>query len=160
MKGIVEYINEVSGWKLEDSDWTWVNTEEDGKDVYAVRLWTGSGYLLDAYAAYANNEEEALCYTVIWLEENDPKTKCFCDKQAKAALKEEGIDPDESPWTAMDGVSDEWLDEYLGVDATEGSEMLDEYNCNLTHFAKEPHYVRQENLKVEKFTKNKIPKKA
>lgn len=128
MKSLTQYINEASGWKLDDEDWTLVNDKEDGRDLYAVRLWWGSGYVLDAYCAYADDEESALEYVVAWLEKNDKETLDAVDKDA------EGMDDDEKDET------------FIYVDAT----MVG---------AKEPHYVYSENAAIEKFPKNKIPKK-
>lgn len=117
------------GWKLEESDITWVNTEESGNKPYMVRLWTGSGYILPAFAAYAFSEEHALECVVAYLEkENDDRF--FCEDYV-STLRQELID---------EGLSEEEIDREIDesfyyVDATmEG--------------ANTPHWVHAENLAV------------
>lgn len=131
MKGLVEYINEVSGYAREDDAWTWVNNEDDGRYLYAVKIWWGSGYIMDCYCAYANNEESALEFVVAWLEENNPKSLEAVDKDAES-YSDDGDTID---------------DIFIYVDATmEG--------------ASEPHYLYSNNLTITKFPKNKIPKRS
>ena len=134
MKSIIEYINEVNGWTLEDDDWQFVNNESDGKDLYAVKLWWGSGYLLDCYAAYANDPEDALNYVVAYIEENSPKLLKITDSDASDMLKdiENG-----------DASEDDFDEIFLYIDSPE---------------AKTTHYLYTENMFIDKFPKNKMPK--
>lgn len=128
MKSLIQYITEVSVRALQDDDWTWVNSEEGGRDLYAVRIWWGSGYALDAYCAYADDEETALEYTVAWLEKNEPKLLEKIDNWAEEDSEEEREQS------------------YIYIDPTmAGGET--------------PHWILLENLRVEKFPKNKIPKR-
>ena len=63
-------LNEVSGWSLEKDDVTWVNDAESGGSdkAWMVRLWTGSGYYLPAFGAYASSEEDALEKVIAYLD--------------------------------------------------------------------------------------------
>lgn len=65
------HINEANDWTIEDNDWVVVNDEEDGDGLYAVKIWSGSGYDLNAYKAYAFDEDDALDKVVVYLEKND-----------------------------------------------------------------------------------------
>lgn len=134
MKSIIDYINEVNGWTLENDDWQFVNNESDGKDLYAVKLWWGSGYLLDCYAAYANDPEDALNYVVAYIEENSPKLLKITDSDASDMLKdiENG-----------DASEDDFDEIFLYVDSPN---------------AKRTHYLYSENIFIDKFPKNKMPK--
>lgn len=137
MKDIITYINEVHGWTLDDEDWQFVNNKSDGKDLYAVKIWWGSGYLMDCYAAYADNHIDAINYTVLYIEQNNPKLLEKPDKLAHKMLKaiEKG-----------DKEADDEFDEmFLMVDA-------------LDLGANDYHYIYTENLFVDKFPKNKMPK--
>lgn len=131
MKSLVEYITEVSGRILEDDNWTWVNNEDDGKDLYAVKIGWGSGYIMDCYCAYADDEESALEFVVVWLEENDPKSLEAVDNAVKSYSDDEDI---------ID-------DTFIYVDATMNG-------------ASKPHYLYSDNLVIVKFPKNKIPKRS
>lgn len=116
-------VNEVRGWKLEDEDLTLVNSESDGDKLYIVKLWWGSGYMMDCYNAYAFAPDEALNYVVAYIEKNSPETLAAVDENA------------------MENQDDPYFDEtYEYVDATmEG--------------ASEPHYVYRENLTVAEYPK-------
>lgn len=128
-ESVRKVLNEVQGWTLEKDDVRWVNSEEDGAKPWMVRLWTGSGYFLPAFGAFAEYEEEALEKVVAYLD-NEGDDDFFCDEYVeptKQELEEEGYDEEEI---------ERQLDEvFYYVDATmEG--------------AKEPHYVFMENLSV------------
>ena len=121
--------NEVSGWDLEDEDIELANSEECGDNLYLVKLWWGSGYMLDCYNAYAFSEEEALDYVVAHIEKTHPEWLESSDECANA-LKEE-----------YDEDSIEFQETFMYVDAT-------------TEGASEPHYIYSENLAIEKYPKS------
>ena len=122
-------INEVSGWTLEKDDVTWVNGEEDGSKPWMVRLWTGSGYYLPAFGAFAEYEEDALEKVVAYLD-NKGDNDFFCDEyieEMKEELAQEGKDEEE--------IQQKIDNEFCYVDATMDG-------------ANEPHYVFWENLAI------------
>lgn len=123
----VSGVGITNGWKLEDDDWKKVNTPSSGSKLYAVRIWSGSGYFLPAYKAWASSEEEALEYTVAWLERNDP-----------GMLQDDYV---ESLANSGDYTEDELDGMFLYVDAT----MIG---------AERPHYIFIENLRVQEFPAN------
>ena len=73
-------LNEVQGWSLEKEDVTWVNDAESGASdkAWMVRLWTGSGYYLPAFGAYASSEQDALEKVVAYLDQ-EGNDSFFCD---------------------------------------------------------------------------------
>jgi hypothetical protein len=141
-----EPVNEVSGWKLENEDLTLVNSESDGDKLYIVKLWWGSGYMTDNYNAYANSAEEALNYTVAYIEKHDPKLLETTDQYANDLMDE--IEQDHISATEMRPDDDfypedtpEFQDAFVWVDATmEG--------------ASKGHYVWSENLTIAEYPKN------
>lgn len=140
VEAVKSVLTEVSGWDLEEGDVTWVNDEESGDKPYMVRIWTGKGYYLDAFAAYAFSEEHALDEVVVWLEKNEPDNSWFADDEVasmREELESEGRDEEEI---------DEEIDQnYYYVDATmEG--------------ASKPHYIRLENLSIYPYDKSKFKK--
>lgn len=135
------YNSDPNGWKFENDEWIWVNSEEDGKDLYAVRIWSGKGYELNAYCSYADDEQKALAYVVAWLEENDVEILADNEyaEQYEEVLKE------------LDGDVDQTIERlekiFVYVDCTnEGGA--------------ESHYVNAENLAIVKFPKHQIPKRT
>ena len=118
-ESVKKILNEVQGWALEESDITVVNDESDGKP-YMVRIWSGSGYLLPAFKAYANHEQDALEHVVAYLD-NEGENYLFADEEYAEAEQE---------------YDEELLDDiYYYVDAT-------------MYGASKPHFVRTENLQV------------
>lgn len=135
-KVLRESINEVSGWTLEKDDVAWVNGEEDGRKPWMVRLWTGSGYYLPAFGAFAESEEDALEKVVAYLDKKGDND-FFCDeyvKQMEEELKQEGKD-DEEIWEEID-------QSFYYVDST-----MDGGGC---------HYVFLENLSVYPYDEKKF----
>ena len=129
-ESVKKVINEVQGWSLEKDDITWVNDDENGYGKpWMVRLWTGSGYFLPAFAAYANSEEDALEKVVAYLEkqENDDFFADEYVEQQRDELREEGMDDEE--------IENEIDNSFLYVDATMDG-------------AEKPHYVWVENLSI------------
>ena len=124
-------LNEiVNGWGLEKSDVTWVNDSESGASdkAWMVRLWTGSGYYLPAFGAYANCEEDALEKVVAYLDQEGDNS-FFCDdyvKDLEEELAQEGMDEEE--------IQEEIDESFYFVDST-----MDGGDC---------HYVFLENLAV------------
>lgn len=123
-------LNEVSGWTLEKDDVAWVNDAESGASdkAWMVRLWSGSGYYLPAFGAYATSEEDALEKVVAYLDQEGDDS-FFCDdyvEQMKEELAQEGKD-DEDIWQEID-------EQFCYVDST-----MDGGGC---------HYVLWENLAV------------
>lgn len=136
-KMVVEAINEINGWKLEEEDITPVNTENDGRFRFLIKLWWGSGYIMDCYSAYAQHEEEALYYVVAWIEQNHPEYLKTVDNNAQEFLQELAQENNlEDVYEAEE--LPEFTEEYIYVDATmEG--------------AQQPHYIYSENLQVTKY---------
>lgn len=130
--GIRKVLNEVSGWNLEKDDVTWVNDSETGLGKpWMVRLWTGSGYYLPAFGAYANSEQDALEEVVAYLDK-EGNTDFFADDVADADINEliaNGYTEEEA------NEAPEFNESYLYVDATMAG-------------ASRPHYVWLENLSV------------
>ena len=129
-EGVRRALNEVSGWTLEKDDVTWVNDAESGASdkAWMVRLWSGSGYYLPAFGAYATSEEDALEKVVAYLDQEGDDS-FFCDdyvEQMKEELAQEGKD-DEDIWQEID-------EQFCYVDST-----MDGGGC---------HYVLWENLAV------------
>ena len=123
-------INEVNGWSLEKEDVTWVNDSESGASdkAWMVRLWTGSGYYLPAFGAYASSEQDALEKVVAYLDQEGDDSY-FCDDYVESVmdeLKQEGMDEEEI-YNKID-------QQFLYVDAT-----MDGGDC---------HYVLLENLDI------------
>ena len=56
----------------------YVNKPKDGRRPYVVKLWSGSGYLLDLFVAYADDDEQALERVVAYLEKTK-QTRFFID---------------------------------------------------------------------------------
>ena len=122
-------LSEVRGWDLEKDDVTWVNEKEDGVKPWMVRIWPGSGYILPAFAAYANYEEDALEKVVAFLEKTNDN-RFFCEdyvEDFKQELAEEGKTEEE--------IDEEINNQFCYVDATMDG-------------AQEPHYLFWENLNV------------
>lgn len=123
-------LNEVQGWDLEKDDVTWVNDEESGYGKpWMVRLWTGSGYFLPAFAAYASSEEDALDKVVAYLDK-EGNEDFFADEYVNQQiddLRQEGMDDEE--------IDNEIDSSFLYVDATMDG-------------ASGAHYVWLENLQV------------
>lgn len=123
-------LNEVQGWDLEKDDVTWVNDEESGYGKsWMVRLWTGSGYFLPAFAAYASSEEDALEKVVAYLDK-EGNEDFFADEYVQQQiddLRQEGMDDEE--------IDNEIDSSFLYVDATMDG-------------ASDTHYVWLENLQV------------
>ena len=132
-----EKMNEVSGWDLEDEDLTLVNSEDDGDKLYIVKLWWGSGYVLDCYNAYAFSDEEALNYVVAYIEKHDPKSLETIDENANDYLQEL-VDEGEAA-SLEEAYEHPYFEEtYLWVDATrEGAEQ--------------GHYIYHENLWIDEY---------
>lgn len=132
-KAVRTALNEVRGWSLEEDDVTWVNDGDEGDKAWMVRLWPGAGYYLPAFAAYAGDEESALCYVVAWLEKECGGGKFFVDdavEREREEMEQQGMSEDE-----IDASIEDWA---FYVDATiEG--------------ASEPHYVYLENLSIYPF---------
>ena len=123
-------LNEVSGWSLEKEDVTWVNDAESGGSdkAWMVRLWTGRGYSLPAFGAYATCEQDALEKVVAYLDKEGDDS-FFCDEyveQMEKELAQEGKDEEEI-WGEID-------EQFCYVDAT-----MDGGEC---------HYVFWENLAI------------
>lgn len=132
-----EQVNEVSGWKLEDDDLTLVNSESDGDKLFIVKLWWGSGYMMDCYNAYAFSAEEALNYVVAYIEKNDPDILKMTDDSANDYLEELVRDGDaEDTQDAEENPSFQEMFTY--VDAT-------------TEGAQKPHYIWAENLQIAEY---------
>lgn len=55
-----------------------INPEDDGK-VWMLKIWGGSGYILDVYLVKANDYEEAIDITFKWSYENEGKNKVIKD---------------------------------------------------------------------------------
>ena len=137
--------NEVSGWKLEDEDLTLVNSESDGDQLYIVKLWWGSGYMVDCYNAYAFGAEEALNHVVAYIEKTNPQRLEAADETAKNLMHEieqdhinatgEGYDDDFYPEDTP-----EFQEAFVWVDAT-------------TEGAKKGHYIWAENLEIAEYPK-------
>ena len=103
----------------------YVNKPRDGRYSYVVKLWCGSGYMLDLFVVYADDEEEALERLVAYLEKT--KQDCFFVDDWADELSEEEMDY-----------------EGLYIDATmEG--------------ARQPHYLRAENLAMKAIAKEDLP---
>lgn len=100
-----------------------VNYKSNGRTLYQVGIWGGSGYLLDVFYAYSNNEEEALEYVVAYIEKKRIY-RLFADDYVET-LYRNGEDED-----VIDSIA-------LYVDAT-------------TVGAKNPHYILTENLQIRK----------
>lgn len=130
-------MNEVSGWDLEDDDLTLVNSEDDGDKLYIVKMWWGSGYMLDCYNAWAFNEEEALNYVVAWIEKNNPKQLEAVDEYAEEYLKD--LVKDGEAETEDEAYEHPYFQEtFLWVDAT-------------TEGAEQGHYIYNENLQIAEY---------
>lgn len=100
-----------------------VNKEEQGKRIYVVSLWPGNGYFVYNIGAYADSEEEALEYVVAYLDKKND-SRFFVDEEVYE-LESNGADEDE-------------IDEFaIYVDPT----MVG---------GKRPHYIRTENLGIER----------
>ena len=125
-ESVNKVLNEVQGWALEESDITVVNDESDGKP-YMVRIWSGSGYLLPAFKAFANNEQDALEHVVAYLD-NEGENYLFADKEYSQAYAEAEQEGDEEELELLDDI-------FYCVDAT-------------MYGASTPHFVRTENLQV------------
>ena len=125
-ESVNQILNEVLGWTLEESDITVVNDESDGKP-YMVRIWSGSGYLLPAFKAFANNEQDALEHVVAYLD-NEGENYLFADKEYSQAYAEAEQEGNEEELESLDNI-------YYYVDAT-------------MYGASTPHFVRTENLQV------------
>ena len=135
-KSVRRVLNEVRGWALEKGDVTWVNGEEDGNKPWIVRLWTGSGYYLPSFGAFADSEEDALEKVVAYLDQKG-NDSFFCDdyvEQIKEELAQEGKD-DEDIWREID-------EQFYYVDST-----MDGGGC---------HYVFLENLAVYPYEEKKF----
>lgn len=55
-----------------------INPEDDGK-IWMLKIWGGSGYILDVYLVKANDYEEAIDITFKWSYENEGKNKVIKD---------------------------------------------------------------------------------
>lgn len=119
---------------------TLVNTESDGDKLYIVKLWWGSGYILDCYNAYAFSDEEALNYVVAWIEKHDPKSLETIDENANDYLQEL-VDEGEAASIEEAYEHPYFQETYLWVDATrEGAEQ--------------GHYIYNENLQIAEYPKD------
>ena len=130
-------MNEVSGWDLEDEDLTLVNSESDGDKLYIVKLWWGSGYMLDCYNAWAFSEEEALNYVVAYIEKTDPESLEAIDENANDYLQEL-VDEGEAASLEEAYENPYFQETYLWVDAT-------------TEGAEQGHYIYNENLQIAEY---------
>ena len=125
-ESVNKILNEIQGWTLEESDITIVNDESDGKP-YMVRIWSGSGYLLPAFKAYANHEQDALEHVVAYLD-NEGENYLFADEEYSRAYAEAEQEGNEEELELLDNI-------FYYVDAT-------------MYGASRPHFVRTENLQV------------
>lgn len=113
------------------------SNEKDYYDghYYRVKVWTGTGYILNVYDVYANSAEEALEKVVAWAEKND--SAILSDVDELYSEIRNGFYADEYNSGDYEDESDfaeNYLD-YVYVDATmEG--------------ASKPYYVRGENLQI------------
>lgn len=133
-------VNEVSGWNLEDEDLTLVNSESDGDKLYIVKLWWGSGYVMDCYNAYAFDAEEALNYVVAYIEKNDPKSLETTDEQAYEFLQDLVKDGEAEDMGEAE-MHPYFQERFQYVDATREG-------------ASGAHYVYGENLVVAEYPKD------
>ena len=128
-------LNEYGGWTQDPMEWGVVNTSQDGRDIYKVGLWWGSGYVLDIYLAWANSDEEALNYVVAYITNHHPEdietTDRYAEETIQDIMKEKGCDREEAE------ESTEFYESFMYVDATmEGA----------THAC----YIWSENLTIMK----------
>ena len=130
-------MNEVSGWDLEDDDLTLVNDESDGDKLYIVKMWWGSGYVLDCYNAWAFDVEGALNHVVAWIEKNNPEQLEAVDEYAMDYL--EDLVKDGEAETEEEAYEHPYFQEtFLWVDATREG-------------AQQGHYVYNENLTIAEY---------
>lgn len=109
-------LNEYGGWSQDPMEWGVVNTSQDGRDIYKIGLWWGSGYSLDIYLAWADSDEEALNYVVAYITNNNPKDIESSDRDAEYTIqeimKEKSCDREEAE------ESPEFDEMFMYVDAT------------------------------------------
>lgn len=117
-----------------DSYWTEVNTAEDGGEPYMVGMWCGSGYLLDTFKVFANNEEEALYLVVSYLDTHNINSLFLDDWVTRERAEYEQEHPEDETlegfWEMLDND-----DTIMYVDAT-------------TDGAESPHWIYAENLRI------------
>lgn len=109
------------------------NNEDDYyRNKYRVYLWNGKGYILTPFDVYANNEEEALEIVVAYIDKEGDKYNLFADEEEQSYVDEEyNGNREEAEYDPM------YQESFFYVDGTmEGAEQ--------------PHYIRCENLKIER----------
>ncbi len=98
-----------------------INGIDCGIHIYEVRLWCGKGYTTQVFHAYAFDEDEALEYTLAYIEAHDMNTLFYTQEE----VQELGLTEDEKE------------DMFMYIDPT----MIDGQAY--------PAYVLAENLGIE-----------
>lgn len=124
-------------------DFSKIINQNDSGDVYMVKIWGGSGYILDVYLVKADSEEDAIDKVFEWSYNNEGKNKIIFDyKKLHKDCKEDyesdyANDPDPMNY---DDFEDEWMSTWIS-------------NSDYTLFA------RDENFFVAKVPQEYLNKK-
>ena len=136
-------LNEITstpgmGWmglQFEEDDWTPVNEPNEGDVCYKIKLWSGSGYHLDAFKVYAepNDYETALEILVAYFDRENINTYFVDDwvEEEMEDLREKGVSEDDL-YEELSKSGDYYIDATM-----EG--------------ASKPHWLRGENLQMQAF---------
>lgn len=136
-------LNEITstpgmGWmglQFEEDDWTPVNEPNEGHVCYKIKLWSGSGYHLDAFKVYAepNDYETALEILVAYFDRENINTYFVDDwvEEEMEDLREKGVSEDDL-YEELSKSGDYYIDATM-----EG--------------ASKPHWLRGENLQMQAF---------
>jgi len=130
---------------FEPNDCPLINTKAEARanaKGYIVKLWCGSGYLVDGYLVWANSEHEALYFVVKWLKTNYPNTALLATQEVKKYYQE---------LTQDDAITDEEAQflitqSYLKID----EDFCYDFDCDIHE------YVRNENLMVIQVPEDKL----
>ena len=98
-------------WIADPEDWEIVNTAKNGGSThYGVKLWCGSGYVLDLFSVWADDEDDALCTVAEWCAKHQPRdvvTRERVDEEMKRNIVEEvRKDPSKFDFDDVDDMSD------------------------------------------------------
>ena len=98
---------------------------------YIVKLWTGSGYTLSGFLAWASSPEWALIATVAWIIDHDEYKNCLATEEVGRLHQD---------LTDTDGKSEDEADDMIDEAYTFVSCLYDGADIN--------EYVRTENLAI------------